>query len=500
MLNENHSAQSVTQDQDRGATGSAFENRRLWCKRTRSLPLVPLIGSAHRARRWVLAAAPLLAFLLFSAISASGQSAVITDPAPSNEDRTAQSLYEEANSYASKKFQEFYRRDLPYDARLEAKIRQEQLALASRYARLLESRSTLLTNDFYYAGLLEHIAGNSDKALDYISRFLKTGPEGLSAQTARTVFVVHAVKKDSTREAEKVVEIYKQHEPQNYEELFGMERLLCEAFKKAKAYDRVAVHARGMMRTAQLASAAKKIGNPKRDEMFMAAASLLAEAHEESGRKPKAVRALEELRQLAINLPSGNLYRLASRRLAVMDPIGEMRKSLPEPAGESSPPEIIAAQWIEQKPVKLPDLIGQVVLLDFWAPWCGPCRFTLPRLQRWHETYKGQGLVILGLTGYSGEAEGKQLTKEEELAYLRDFKKRNRLPYGFVVADSSINDVNYGVSSIPMSFLIDRRGAIRFISVGATEDEISALGTMIKKLLDEPAETRDLERRTGGVQ
>ena len=108
--------------------------------------------------------------------------------------------------------------------------------------------------------------------------------------------------------------------------------------------------------------------------------------------------------------------------------------------------------------------------------------------------------MILGLTSYSGEAEGRRVTKEEELAYLRDFKKRNRLPYGFVVADSSINDLNYGVFSIPMSFLIDRRGVVRFISVGASEEEISNLGKMIKKLLDEPVGTSDRERRAGGVQ
>jgi len=441
----------------------------------------------------------LMACLLFGSVSASSQSADIGGPVEKTEIRTPQSLYEEANTYASKKFQEFYKQELPYDAKLEGRIRQEQIELAARYATVLEAR-TLTGQDFYYAGLLEHISGNSDKAVDFMSRFLRTNPKGLPAQTARTVFVVHAIKKNRAADAERMVEAYKQHEPQNYEELFGMERLLCEAFKKSKEYERMALHAEGMLRTAKLVSESKNIANGKRDEMFVTAASLVAEAYQQAGRKLDAVRAIEELRKLAINLPSGNLYKLASRRLTLLDPTGELRKSFPEPVGESSPPEIVATQWIEQKPVKLLDLHGQVVLLDFWAPWCGPCRFTLPRLQRWHEAYKSQGLVILGLTSYSGEAEGRRVTKEEELAYLRDFKKRNRLPYGFVVADSSINDLNYGVFSIPMSFLIDRRGVVRFISVGASEEEISNLGKMIKKLLDEPVGTSDRERRAGGVQ
>lgn len=125
------------------------------------------------------------------------------------------------------------------------------------------------------------------------------------------------------------------------------------------------------------------------------------------------------------------------------------------------------------------------VLVDFWAPWCGPCRYTFPKLQRWHESYKNKGLVILGLTNYSGDIDGRRATPNEELAYLRTFKKQNHLPYGLVVADSSVNDLNYGVFSIPMSFLIDRRGNVRFIAMGAGEQEIAALGKMIEKVMGE---------------
>jgi len=145
----------------------------------------------------------------------------------------------------------------------------------------------------------------------------------------------------------------------------------------------------------------------------------------------------------------------------------------------------VAAQWIDQAPVKLSELRGQVVLLDFWAPWCGPCRYTFPKLQKWHESYKDKGLVILGLTNYFVQANGQKLTHDEELAYLRSFKKTNRLPYGFVVADSEVNDLNYGVFSIPMSFLIDRSGKVRFIAMGASEKEIGGLGKMLQTVLAE---------------
>jgi len=154
-------------------------------------------------------------------------------------------------------------------------------------------------------------------------------------------------------------------------------------------------------------------------------------------------------------------------------------------SSKAGPPEIIGNEWIDQAPVKLSDLQGKVVLLDFWAHWCGPCRVTLPNLSRWHETYKNKGLVILGLTEYYGNGDGRPMTPVEELAYLREFKKRNRLPYGIVVEDGEENSLNYGVNSIPMSFLIDRKGRLRYISPGANDEEIASLGKMIKKLLDE---------------
>jgi len=131
-----------------------------------------------------------------------------------------------------------------------------------------------------------------------------------------------------------------------------------------------------------------------------------------------------------------------------------------------------------------------VVLLDFWAHWCGPCRYTFPKLIRWHEQYKNKGLVILGLTDYFGHGEGRTMTQAEELDYLRKFKKLNKLPYGFVVADSKVNDINYGVTAIPSSFLIDRRGNLRFIASNASEPELSRLEMMIPKLLNEPAENK----------
>lgn len=420
----------------------------------------------------------------------SAQSGRVKDgPSDKPESRSAQALYDEARTLVERKFQEFSQQKVPYDPNVAVAIQQQQRDLTAKYANLIESRSTLSGEDLYYLGMLHHLAGNGDGALAAMRRFLGGSPVGDKAQVARAVVVLYAVRRSLLPEAESVAAAYGENQPQDAMEHYGIEGLLTEAYSKSKNYERMAVHAREMFSAAKAVVLTRKLDVFKRDELLLKSATFLAQALALQNQPERAGRAFQELRKVAVWLPSGNLYKMANIRLATADPNADFWRIFDETTdlGSRTPPDIEATAWIDQQQTNIESLRGQVVLLDFWAPWCGPCQYTFPKLQKWHEAYKDKGLVILGMTNFYGQVEGKKLTKPQELDYLREFKRKNHLPYGFVVADSPVNDLSYGVFSIPMSFLIDRRGNVRFIAAGAGETELSRLGKMIKKLVDEPA-------------
>ena len=106
------------------------------------------------------------------------------------------------------------------------------------------------------------------------------------------------------------------------------------------------------------------------------------------------------------------------------------------------------------KPVNLRGLRGNVVIVDFWATWCPPCRAMMPHLQQMHRTLADQGLVILGLD------------VGEDAETVAKFAKRESYTFPLLLGAEPDVAAKYYVESYPTTFVIDRQGRIAFRNVG----------------------------------
>lgn len=109
---------------------------------------------------------------------------------------------------------------------------------------------------------------------------------------------------------------------------------------------------------------------------------------------------------------------------------------------------------LEGQEIALTLLKGKVVILDFWATWCGPCREAIPHLIALQKDYQDQGLIIIGMNVDKGE-----------LDVVRRFVKSLEIPYPIIPAPEELVR-SYGVTALPTSVLIDKEGKIREKIVG----------------------------------
>jgi peroxiredoxin/outer membrane lipoprotein-sorting protein len=114
-------------------------------------------------------------------------------------------------------------------------------------------------------------------------------------------------------------------------------------------------------------------------------------------------------------------------------------------------------------PVNLHDLRGKVVVVDFWATWCGPCRAEMPLLEKLHSELAGKGLVVLGLN------------VGEDAETVTGFAKKQSCTFPLLLGAEPNVSARYFVEAYPTTFVVDRRGRIAFRDLGGeSPDKLKA--------------------------
>ncbi len=125
------------------------------------------------------------------------------------------------------------------------------------------------------------------------------------------------------------------------------------------------------------------------------------------------------------------------------------------------------------QPVSLDNYRGYVLVMDFFATWCQPCRESIPHLIEMNRKYGKQGLQVLGM---SADEDGERIVK--------DFANAHHISYPVALAgESALTD--FGVRSVPVMFIIDKKGKVAGVFRGFTDEMARTTEQLIKKLLAE---------------
>lgn len=101
--------------------------------------------------------------------------------------------------------------------------------------------------------------------------------------------------------------------------------------------------------------------------------------------------------------------------------------------------------------MKLSDLRGKVVVLNFWATWCGPCGLEIPWFVEFEQQFKSRGLEVVGIS-----------MDEEGWSAIKPYVAEHKMNYRVLLGNDSVSQLFGGVESLPTTFIIDREGRFAF--------------------------------------
>jgi len=127
---------------------------------------------------------------------------------------------------------------------------------------------------------------------------------------------------------------------------------------------------------------------------------------------------------------------------------------------------------VEGKGIKLSDFQGKVVMLNFWATWCGPCKAEVPSMEALYQDYKDKGFVILAVN--VGDSKNK----------VEKFVAENSLTFPILLDWSKNVSRQFQVNGLPTTFIIDKNGIITEVVIGTRNWEEDCNSKLISDLLE----------------
>jgi peroxiredoxin len=117
------------------------------------------------------------------------------------------------------------------------------------------------------------------------------------------------------------------------------------------------------------------------------------------------------------------------------------------------------------------DYKGKVVLLDFWATWCGPCKIEIPWFIDFEREFKDQGLAVVGVS-----------MDEDGWKAIKPYVQNMKMNYRVLLGDDAVSTAYGGLDSLPTTLLIDRQGKIAAVHVGVSEGKEEFKNEIVKLL------------------